>query len=115
MSPMSPTITDLLQSPQRVAEIPTESVLPLLCQLNTLQAALTARLLHTPPGQNGHPTTPSAEDRLLNPHEAAARLGVTIKWLYRHAKHLPFTRRLTRKALRFSESALQQWLRKARA
>jgi predicted DNA-binding transcriptional regulator AlpA len=48
-------------------------------------------------------------DRLLTPTEAAAVLNVTPRWLYRHAKRLPFTRRLSRKALRFSEAGLSRW------
>jgi hypothetical protein len=42
-------------------------------------------------------------ERLLTPPEAAALLDVTVTWLYRHAGRLPFARRLSRKALRFSE------------
>ena len=48
-------------------------------------------------------------DRLLKPEEAARMLNVTPRWLYRHAKKLPFTRRLSRKALRFSEAGLLRW------
>ncbi len=50
-----------------------------------------------------------AEDHLLTPEEAAGKLNVKLCWLYRHAKTLPFTRRLSRKALRFSESGLLRW------
>jgi predicted DNA-binding transcriptional regulator AlpA len=53
---------------------------------------------------NGH-----AEDHLLTPEEAAEKLNVKLCWLYRHAKKLPFTRRLSRKALRFSEAGLLRW------
>ncbi|MBI2358327.1 MAG: helix-turn-helix domain-containing protein [Deltaproteobacteria bacterium] len=48
-------------------------------------------------------------DRLLTPAEAAAILNVKPRWLYRHANRLPFTRRLSRKALRFSEAGLFRW------
>ena len=56
-------------------------------------------------GQNGRPEP----DRLLDAEEAAPLLKVTPRWLYRHAKHLPFTRRLSRKVLRFSEAGLLKW------
>jgi len=48
-------------------------------------------------------------DRLLKPEEAAPMLNVTKRWMYAHAKKLPFTRRLSRKALRFSEVGLLRW------
>ena len=48
-------------------------------------------------------------DRLLTVQEAAQRLAVTPRWLYRHAGDLPFTVRLGR-LLRFSERGLDRWL-----
>lgn len=53
---------------------------------------------------------PSGEsDRLLTAQEAATILGVTPRYMYVHAATLPFTRRLSRKALRFSEAGLRRW------
>jgi predicted DNA-binding transcriptional regulator AlpA len=49
-------------------------------------------------------------DRLLTPEETAAILDVDVRWLYRHAAKLPFTRRISRKNLRFSEAGLRRWL-----
>lgn len=54
---------------------------------------------------------PQAEpDRLLDIHEAATVLGVTPRWLYRRAKSLPFTRRLSRGVLRFSEAGIKTYI-----
>jgi predicted DNA-binding transcriptional regulator AlpA len=50
------------------------------------------------------------KETLLTPEQAAAIIGVDIKWLYRHSKQLPFTRRLSRKKIRFNESGLRRWL-----
>ena len=50
-----------------------------------------------------------SSDRLLTVGEAAALLGVSVKWLYRHAGRLPFARRLSPKVLRFSEVGLRKW------
>lgn len=61
-------------------------------------------------GTGGSGSAPSREDRLLTVEEAAQRLGVAPRWLYRHARTLPFTRHLSRKALRFSEAGLHRWL-----
>ncbi len=49
-------------------------------------------------------------DRLLTAEQAAPLMNVTVKWIYRHHRQLPFTRRLSRKVLRFSEVGLRRWL-----
>jgi excisionase family DNA binding protein len=49
------------------------------------------------------------KDTLLTPEQAAALMGVTPRWLYRHRK-LPFVRPIGRKTLRFSQAALNRWL-----
>lgn len=51
---------------------------------------------------------------LLMPEEAASRLSVSVRWLYRHAGNLPFTRKLSRKVLRFDEAGLERWLKDQR-
>lgn len=48
-------------------------------------------------------------DTLLTVAEAAERLGVARSWLYRHAKALPFTRKLGHRTLRFDAHALERW------
>src|SRR5436309_2765053 len=50
------------------------------------------------------------KDRLLTPEQAAAILNQKVRWLYRHSSKLPFTRRISRKNLRFSEAGLRRWL-----
>ncbi len=52
-------------------------------------------------------------DRLLNVEQAAEKLGMTVDWLYRHHKNLPFTVRHGR-PLRFSELGIEQYIRKRR-
>jgi predicted DNA-binding transcriptional regulator AlpA len=52
----------------------------------------------------------SEKDRLLTPEEAAEILGQDVRWLYRHANKLSFTRRISRKNLRFSEAGLRRWI-----
>ena len=54
---------------------------------------------------NGH-----TEDRFLDAEEAAKILSVSPDWLYRHAKKLPFTRKLGPKMLRFSNLGIQKYL-----
>jgi predicted DNA-binding transcriptional regulator AlpA len=55
-------------------------------------------------------STTAEQDRLLDANQAAAILGVSIDWLYRHAKKLPFTRKLCPKMLRFSSQGIQKYL-----
>jgi predicted DNA-binding transcriptional regulator AlpA len=57
---------------------------------------------------NGSMTTTT--DTLLTAKEAAALMNVTPRWLYRHAAKLPFSRRIGRKNLRFSEAGLRRWI-----
>ncbi len=56
-------------------------------------------------GVNGH----GEEDSLLTADEAAPLLNVTVRWLYRRASKLPFTKRLSRRNLRFSRAGLLRW------
>lgn len=50
------------------------------------------------------------EDRLIDAEEAARTLCVSVEWLYRNAKRLPFTRKLGHKMLRFSSVGIQRYL-----
>ncbi len=52
-------------------------------------------------------------DRLLEKEEAAQKLAVTLDWLYRKHKRLPFTVRHGR-LLRFSELGIEEYIRKRR-
>jgi len=82
--------------------VPQERIAPMLAQLAALQTALAARLITgSSPGQE--------QEDLLTPGKAAALLTVSVDWMYRHAAGLPFTRRLSRKALRFSRAGLLKW------
>jgi predicted DNA-binding transcriptional regulator AlpA len=56
-----------------------------------------------------------APDRMLDVTEAAVLLDVRPRWLYDHAKTLPFTRKLGGRTLRFSEAGLRRWLDRKRA
>lgn len=111
MLAQAPTLADLARNPERVADVPLPAVPSLMAQAAALQATLAARLARDPitPDQPACAQARESE-RLLTPPEAAALLGVTVTWLYRHAGRLPFARRLSRKALRFSEAGLRRWL-----
>lgn len=57
------------------------------------------------------PEAPPA-DRLLKPEDAATLLEVEVRWLYRHHKEFTFTRKLSRKVLRFHEAGLREYIEK---
>lgn len=106
------TLATLVADPERVEAVAPGDVPALLGQLEAVRARLWQRLQAAgapaaaaapAPGGNGKP------DRLLTADEAASRLGVSRRWMYRHADTLPFTRRLDRGTLRFSERGLERW------
>jgi predicted DNA-binding transcriptional regulator AlpA len=114
---MRPEARDLiravLEAPEKAAAVSPSQVPAVLGQLAELQAIFLARLV----SQNGShsASVPSEPDRFLTAEEAAPVLGVTPRWLYRHSRKLPFARRLSRKALRFSEAGLRRWAAARRA
>ncbi len=83
-APVAATLGDVLEQLRRVSAVPETP----------------AELAPAPKASSG---------RLLTPREAAERIGMSVRWLYRHARSLPFTRRLSRRALRFDERGLERW------
>ena len=55
-------------------------------------------------------TTQQEADRMLDAKEASPMPSMSEDWLYRHAKKLPFTRKLGPKMLRFSYQGIVKWL-----
>ena len=110
----SPSIASLIANPSTAAEIPTQEIPALIAKLaseqatlSALQGLLTARLL----APNEHAATASeSADRLLNAEQVATILGVTKRWVQRRAPRLPFARRLSAHAVRYSESGLKRWM-----
>ena len=101
-----PKLAELIADPGKVSALPLEAIPAMRGELARLDTMLLCRLMNA--SRNGHVETP-AEDNWLKAEQAAPLLGVTPRWLYRHAKRLPFARRLSRKALRFSERGLRKW------
>ncbi len=89
--------------------VPQERIAAVLAQLAALQTALAARLIaHPGNGTQPEPAVHEAEE-LLTAEQAATLLGVSTDWMDRHASGLPFAKRLSRKALRFSKAGLLKW------
>ena len=91
--------------------LPIATLIALRAQARHLDADLEAAINSRLASGTGQAVSGLAEpDRLLSVEETAKIAGVTRVWLYRHAAQLPFTRRLSPKALRFSSAGLQRWL-----
>ena len=72
--------------------------------LSALQGVLTTRLIMSQAHATGQW---EAVDRLLTVEEVARTLGVTKRWVQRRARRLPFARRISEHAIRYSESGLR--------
>jgi predicted DNA-binding transcriptional regulator AlpA len=94
---------DSLRLPDPEA-VPLDDIPTVLGRLETLCLQLRRRYLMPTRG-----TAPPA-DRLLSAAKAAERTGMSEDWLYRHADELPFTRRTSGRAVRFSEAGIAKWL-----
>lgn len=102
----SQTLATLAADPARIADVQPDQVPELVGACAAIQAALLLRL-HTPAA--APPQAAAGPDQLLDVAEVADRLGVSKRWVYRRADKLPFTRRLTSGALRFSERGLERY------
>jgi predicted DNA-binding transcriptional regulator AlpA len=100
-------LVDLLQAPERLVGVTPDNVPALLGEIETLRAQLWGRLIG---GRTAATEDVRQSDRLLTVGEAASLLHVTPRWLYRNHARLPFARPISRKMLRFSESALRDWV-----
>jgi hypothetical protein len=103
----------LVDTPDRVSEVPLEQIPALVAEvaseqaaLSAIQGALTVRLLLTPAAHDSG----SESDRPLSAKEVAHLLGVMKRWVQRRARRLPFTRRISDHAIRYSEAGLKRWM-----
>lgn len=102
-----PRLADLAEDSSRVKAVPIEAVPELRAELARLDSLLLTRLFS--PG-NADVEQSAEGDRLLSAREAAAKLGASADYLYRHSRNLPFTVRVGRK-LRFSEAGIERFIR----
>ncbi len=98
-----------------------EEAMSLVADLARAQSSLLAMAHHAPtfsPSSRGPafaaPMLARGDGDLLTIDEAASMLRVSPRWLYRHARTLPFSRKLSRKVLRFSRAGAERWLARQR-
>ena len=103
-------IAALLRTPERVAEVPSARIPGVLGLLRLVEARLVWRELHAGTITRVPSLAEEGKDRLLNPEEAAQMIGVTVAWLSRRSRRLPFARKLSHKVVRYSEAGIRRWL-----
>ena len=106
---MNQTSQILGQLEQALENVQFEEAPLLIGELERLRARLWSRMM-APTNGNSRSPSHAEEDQWLTAEQAAELLNVNKKWLYRRASDLPFTRRLSRRKLLFSESGLRRWL-----
>ena len=106
-----PSLADVSEDPTVLARLPLSAIVGLRRQVSHLAADIEAALF-TAMGQTGLGDEPPDPDRLLTPEAAAARFGVTKRWLLGHTDQIPGVKRLSRKIVRFSERRLARFLDK---
>ncbi len=102
-----PRLDDIAADPTKASALPLEVIKALLVRCHVVEGALVSGLLVAQTTPRAEPDEP---DTLLTPHEVAQRCNADVSWVYAHAKRWPFTRRLSRKVLRFSARGLDKWL-----
>jgi predicted DNA-binding transcriptional regulator AlpA len=100
-----PSLDKLADDPSRASTLSLATATALLARVSVVQAALTARAL----ALAFTPTSAAEADQLLDVSVAAAKLGVSTSYLYRHAGTLPFTVRVGR-GLRFSAQGIDRYI-----
>ena len=101
------TLEILSGQPQRAKDLNPERIAILLARCGAAQGALLAALASSERAAR----TQDQGDKLLTIIEAAGKLAVTPEWLYRRGKKLGLAVKLGDGTLRFSNNALEGFIR----
>ena len=96
-------------TPAQALSLVTEALSELV-QLVPVFAAMLAEVRPPAPEKSTAEQHEETADRALGATQAAAILGVSPQWLYRHTRTLPFARKLSRKKTVYSEAGIRRWL-----
>ena len=110
MSETMPSLAEVQRDPTVLTGLPWPVIVDLRRQISHLAADVDAVLYRTLTEVRTKDRADVEPDRLLTPEAAAARFGVTKRWLLDHAEEIPGVRRLSRKIVRFSERRLARFL-----
>ena len=100
---MSARLAELLR-PESLDAVALNDVPDIIGALEAAKARLQLRLF----GGREPVSASPVGSRCLDVKEAARLLGMSVDWLYRHGKELPFSRKIGR-SVRFDEAALREW------
>jgi predicted DNA-binding transcriptional regulator AlpA len=107
-------VAALLADPASATNVPVQAIPALLTEvaaqeanLATVRSILAARLAVSADGTMR--TTPQSDD-LIDAPEAARRISMSVGWLYKNAKRLPFSRRIGPRTVRFSADGIRHYL-----
>lgn len=110
MSETMPSLAEVQRDPTILTGLPLPVIVDLRRQISHLAADVDAVLYQTLTEARTKDRADVEPDRLLTPEAAAARFGVTKRWLLDHAEEIPGVRRLSRKIVRFSKRRLARFL-----
>ena len=97
----------LVELKEEIGELAPEQIPAVLGELEELKAAAWAQLL-APNGRSPFGIQEAA-DELVNAREAARRLGLSVDYLYRFSRRLPFVVRIGRR-VRFSSRGIERYI-----
>lgn len=89
--------------------IPPEAIPATLGELESVRAALWARLIHPETSETPSRPEETPSDGLLTAGDVARRLGVHRRWVYRHAEQLGAVR-LSEARVRFPVAGVERFL-----
>ena len=101
------TLEEISREPLRARGLSPDTIATLLAMCGSAQGALLAALASS----NESAEAQDQENRLLTVGEAAAKLAVKPEWLYRRGKRLGLAVKLGDGTLRFSNRALEGYIR----
>ena len=102
-----PSLDTLVSDPSLIDGLPLHLLKSLWVEVNGLEKALVLRILTAPTQDNGRAEAHTVE-KWLTVDEVVSQFGVTVRWLYRHKRHLPHSQP-TRKTILFPEERLRRW------
>jgi hypothetical protein len=100
-----PELDRVAADPHCLVGLSKSAIAVLLLRLAVVQSALAAVLAE----EQSRSVEPAFVDRMLDADQIAAAIRQSRRWVFRHAEHLPFVRRISRKALVGSELGLRRW------
>lgn len=104
-----PSLDAVAADPHCLSGLSRAAVSALLMRTAVVQSALTAALDGAPDNDPDRKIG-DVEDRLLDVKEAAARLSLTVDYLYRHGDTFPFTVRVAPGQVRFSSNGISRFI-----